>query len=166
MRDIPKVHCGNSLIPPQTEVYVYKNLHQACWSVRDRSSGLVLCHCNYILLLYAEFHVSEKGRQRVLREKQKNVHAGVRGITLVGDKSLRLYQRQLDTVLNLPPEDIAFWKLSLITYDPYKYASFVDVETEEPKVSARIVEMICDEELTTIVSLLTEGARDGYYKEK
>ncbi len=165
MRDIPKVHCGNSLIPPQTKVYVYKNLHQACWSVRGRDSGLVLCHCNYILLLYVEFHVSEKGRQRVLREKQKNVHAGLRGTTCSEEK-LRLYQAQIDLVTDLPPEDKDFWKHSLVTYDPYKYASFVDVETEEPKVSARIVEMICDEELTTIVSLLTEGARDGYYKEK
>jgi hypothetical protein len=37
----------------------------------------------------------------------------------------------------------------------------VDVETEEPKSSARIVEMMCDKELTTIISILTEGAKDG-----
>ena len=165
MRDIPKVRCGNTFVPPQTKVYVYKNLQQACWSVRGRDSGLVLCHCNYILLLYAEFHVSEKGRQRVLREKQKNVHAGIRGTTCLKE-SLPVYQDQVKAVANLPPEDKAFWKYSLLTYDPYKYTSFVDVETEEPKVSARIVEMICDEELTTIVSLFTEGAKDGYYKEK
>ena len=126
---------------------------------------MVLCHCNYILLLDVKFHVSEKGRQRVLREKQKNVHAGLRGV-VCSEERLQLYQTQLDIVLELPPEDKVFWKHSLITYDPYKYASFVDVETEEPKVSARIVEMICDEEVTTIISLLTEGAKDGYYKDE
>jgi hypothetical protein len=158
MRDIPKVHCGNSLVPPQTEVYVYKNLHKACWSVRSSHSGIVLCHCSYILLLNATFHVSERGRQRVIREKTKNVHAGIRGTTPI---KLSSYQEQLDLILDLPPEDKDFWKYSLITYDPYKYSSFVDVETEEPKSSARIVEMMCDKELTTIISILTEGAKDG-----
>jgi|TARA_R110002110_G_scaffold80234_3_gene209100 hypothetical protein len=102
--------------------------------------------------------VSERGRQRVIREKTKNVHAGIRGTTPI---KLSSYQEQLDLILDLPPEDKDFWKYSLITYDPYKYSSFVDVETEEPKSSARIVEMMCDKELTTIISILTEGAKDG-----
>ena len=64
-------------INPAKPVFVYKNLHKDCWSVKQ--DGLVKLHTNDITLYDCEFKVSKVGRDRVLKEKRKNVHAGVRG---------------------------------------------------------------------------------------
>ena len=65
-----------------TRVFVYFNLHKKCWSVKALSGpdkGRVIDHVKAVSLYDAEFRVSEAGRQRVLRDKRKNVHAGVVG---------------------------------------------------------------------------------------
>lgn len=58
-------------------VDVYYNLHKKTFSVRHK--GKVIAHRDYVWIKDAQFVVSEAGRQRVLREKKKNVHAFVRG---------------------------------------------------------------------------------------
>lgn len=58
-------------------VEVYRNLHKGCLSVR--LNGLVVAHVSEITLEGVVFKVSESGRQRVIREKRKNVHALVKG---------------------------------------------------------------------------------------
>lgn len=63
-------------------VYVYFNLHKKCFSVKALNGiakGLVVAHTDTISLQDVTFKVSEAGRQRVLKEKRKNVHAGVVG---------------------------------------------------------------------------------------
>ena len=60
-------------------VDVYFNLHRKCFSVRCAKSRLVIAHRDEVLLEDVTFKVSEAGRQRVLREKKKNVHAVMRG---------------------------------------------------------------------------------------
>lgn len=67
-------------------VFCYYNLHKAVWSVKaleGSQKGRVILHAGEVTLAKCEFKVSEAGRQRVLREKKKNVHAGVVG-ELVG----------------------------------------------------------------------------------
>lgn len=44
-----------------------------------RQRGIVVCHTDAIVLKNAKFVVGEKGRDRVRREKKKNVHAYVKG---------------------------------------------------------------------------------------
>jgi len=64
------------------KVYVYFNLHKKCLSIKALSGtckDLVVAHTNTLRLVDATFKVSEAGRQRVLREQRKNVHAGVIG---------------------------------------------------------------------------------------
>lgn len=64
------------------KVFVYFNLHKKCWSVKaleGQRKGLVIGHTNELGLENATFKVSQAGRQRVLVEKRKNVHAGVVG---------------------------------------------------------------------------------------
>lgn len=100
------------------KVYVYFNLHKKCFSVKDVKSGLVVAHTDFIELTDCNFKVSEAGRQRVLREQKKNVHAGVVGH----------YQPNM---VNVPT--------SKATYNPYKYSSFVDIETKEAISSASSV---------------------------
>jgi len=57
--------------------FVYRNLHKHCWSIRI--NGLVAIHASHVVLKDAQFKVSAAGRQRVINEQRKNVHAGVVG---------------------------------------------------------------------------------------
>lgn len=92
-------------------VDVYRNLHRKCWSVRHL--GIVRSHCDVVTLSDVTFRVSEAGRQRVLRERRKNVHAVVRG-TLV-------------SYGNVVGEDALE-----VSYNPYKGDTFYHVLTGEP----------------------------------
>ena len=94
------------------KVDVYFNLHKKCLSVRHK--GKVVHHSNYATILNPIFVVSEAGRQRVLRERRKNVHAFVRG--------------ELASLENKPCDG----NLEPITYNPYKYSSFVRKSNEAP----------------------------------
>lgn len=93
------------------KVFVYYNLHKKCWSVKalqGPQKGRVVAHTNNIVLSMCEFKVSEAGRQRVLQQKKKNVHAGVVG-----------FWTRLDTIPEVSAARIA-------RYNPYKYSTFVD----------------------------------------
>ena len=64
------------------KAFVYYNLHKHRLSVKALSGsqkGRVVAHAVRVVLHDCEFRVSEAGRQRVIREKRKNVHAGVVG---------------------------------------------------------------------------------------
>ena len=91
-------------------VFVYKNLHKDCWSVKQ--DGLTKAHTKEINMWDCKFQVNAKGRQRVLDEQRKNVHAGIKG-----------YIDEFDLDLPNPVE---------VTYNPYKYNSFVDKAPESP----------------------------------
>jgi hypothetical protein len=60
-------------------VQSYWNLHRKCWSVRDPKTRRVIGHTRILRLVDCRFVVNEAGRQRVLRERKKNVHAWVEG---------------------------------------------------------------------------------------
>jgi len=67
-------------IPPSlygTKVFVYWNIHKSCWSIKHKNK--VIAHTQNLTLSNCTFKVSEKGRQRVIKENKKNVHAGVQG---------------------------------------------------------------------------------------
>lgn len=95
------------------KVFVYWNLHRGMWSVKaleGPDKGRVIHRLPEVLLYEAEGKVSEAGRQRVLRERKKNVHAGIVGRLRSADRSITFHI-----------EDIG----DRITYNPYKYDSFV-----------------------------------------
>ncbi len=93
-------------------VEIYFNLHKKCLSIRHK--GLVIAHAAAAELTDIKFAVSQAGRARVLREKRKNVHAYVRG-------TLASYIPLGESV----PYDNEV--VSTVTYNPYKYDSFVRV---------------------------------------
>lgn len=100
------------------KVFVYFNLHKKVFSVRaleGDKKGLVIAHADKITLRDVAFKVSEAGRQRVLREKRKNVHAGVVG----------QWDGALDAAI-VAENDIS------VTYNPYVYDSFVLRDDETP----------------------------------
>lgn len=101
-------------------VFVYFNLHKKLWSVKaleGENKGRVVLHTPELQLSDCTFKVSEAGRQRVLRERRKNVHAGVVG--------------HMDTSLS---NEISCSQV--ITYNPYKYSAFVAVPSLQPLTSA------------------------------
>ena len=106
-------------------VYVYFNLHKKLWSVKHRKTKRVMYHTEVVLLYDCKFKVSQAGRKRVLKEKRKNVHAGVTGeLDWIGHK---------DASFRTPH---GFEAPVSVTYDPYKYESFVRKDNLEPVARA------------------------------
>lgn len=95
------------------KVFIYFNLHKKVFSVRSMKSGIVIAHVTEIELDNAIFKVSEKGRQKVLSERRKNVHAGIVGF--IGEKEVFKSQEKYKQAI----------------YNPYLYESFVDKESKE-----------------------------------
>jgi len=89
-------------------VFVYRNLHKNCLSVRCVKTKRVIAYVDFILLEDCKFKVSQKGRERVLKEKRKNVHAGIEGEWVE-------HKRVLLTSYTFR-----------VIYDPYKHKTFVD----------------------------------------
>ena len=108
-------------------VMVYYNLHKHTFSVTYK--GKVVLYADYVKLKNVEFRVREGGRERVRREKKKNVHAFV-----IGD----LVDYCIFPCENMPPES----NTNVITYNPKKYDTFVSKDTEEPVYRANEVDMI------------------------
>lgn len=84
------------------KVKVYYNLHKQTFSIEQ--NGLVVGYADTVRIENATYAVSEAGRQRVLKEKRKNVHATVRG-NLLGFEA--------------GPEETPAY------YNPYKVKTFV-----------------------------------------
>jgi hypothetical protein len=112
-------------------VFVYFNLHKKCFSIKalegDRK-GRVVAHSTTVLLEGCKFKVSEAGRQRVLREKRKNVHAGVTGTWINADRVESCYE-----FLSMVGRQVS--------YNPYKYDSFIIKATEQTVDRADVVGM-------------------------
>ena len=108
-------------------VKVYYNLHKHTFSVQK--NGLVVLHADYIKLEDVEFKVRQGGKDKVRKENSKNVHAFVIG------NLVDFCKYPCDDIPEEPVGDI-------ITYNPYKYDTFVYRETEEPVIYATEVDMI------------------------
>lgn len=100
------------------DVFVYFNLHKKVWSIKDRKTGLVIAHAKKVAVDAPQFKVSEAGRQRVLRDKAKNVHAGVVG------------------KLNAHHTDFDSEGKKRVSYNPYKYNHFYESDTQAAVHSA------------------------------
>ena len=114
------------------KVFVYYNLHKHKWSVKDVKTGRVIGHHYEVQLYNATFKVSEAGRARVLKEKRKNVLAGVEGY-LTTD----VLARKMDGTILWESQS----ERHKVTYDPYKYDTFVTVSDKEPIHKAYFVRM-------------------------
>jgi hypothetical protein len=98
------------------QVKVYRNLHTGTLSVQAKVEGRwkVVGHCSNLSLVDVVFKVSQAGRDRVLREGQKNVHAFVVGVLESFDK------------------EVSIETSKAISYNPYFANSFFVKETLEP----------------------------------
>jgi hypothetical protein len=93
--------------------FVYFNIRLRTFSIMAKegvNKGKVVAHADTVTLRNVSFKVSEAGRQRVLREKRKNVHAGVVGeLVTTQAHNADLFARK-------------------VSYNPYKGSSFVYVD--------------------------------------
>ena len=118
--DEEKNHIGD-------RVMVYYNLHKHTFSVTY--NGRVIAHADYVKLVDVEFRVRQGGRNKVLKDKSKNVHSFVIGY--------------LVDYCSYPCKDIPIEpNNNIVTYNPYKYNSFVMKDTEKPIYQASVVQMI------------------------
>lgn len=98
------------------KVFVYWNFNKKLWSIRSIETGRVISYRHNLCLRDCEFKVSKAGRKRVLKEKRKNVHAGVIGVVTNKRKA------------TIP-----------VGYNPYKYETFINKRTLAPVKRANTV---------------------------
>ena len=111
-------------IDPTRPVKVYKNLTNGKWSIKQGSR--VVAHADEVYLSKPRFEVNENGRQRVIRERKKYVHAFVTGYVaydthhLVGGTQ--------------------------VTYNPYHNSTFVKRTTGQPvhELHDHLAKLGCD----------------------
>lgn len=109
------------------EVFVYYNINlskklgKPLFSIKDIKTGKVIGHDDKVMIVNAKLKVSESGNKRVNLQGRKNVHAGIIGIL----------SKESPRILSTP-----------ITYNPYKYKSFVKKDDETPVFKADMVSLI------------------------
>jgi len=138
----------------QVKVFVYRNLRRRCWSAKQiggLNNGRVILHARTISLFGAHFSVSKTGRERVLVERQKNVHAGVVGFLNLATVLEQRYTMTEDTLMNVEVDDSLNYithnpEAIEVTYNPYKFEEFVDVATESP-VREKFLNVILDHDM-------------------
>ena len=112
------------MIDPDKPVRVIRNWKRDCYTIlqhgRPKASAKQVC------LADVEFLVRESGRNKMLREKRRNVHAYAVG-------------RLID--YTHPDDDRVIEKIHgrAVAYYPYRAAAFVDVETNAPVSAAGVV---------------------------
>ena len=105
----------------EPRVFAYRNLHKDCFSFKDCKTGRVTYRGKIAVMRDVKFAVGIKGRLKVILEKSKNVHAGIRGyLTQLGGPG----------VGTLGPE---------IAYNPYKSGNFYFKESGCPVYEADAV---------------------------
>jgi len=132
---------------------VYRNLHfrdETVYSVRK--NGLVEGHALTVIMdgttkKPITFAVGPKGNQRVRDEQRKNVHAVIRGYII---NAVWWGEMMEEADMEHALDACEYWKDSemderegyewkQVTYNPYKYKTFVTVEDEQPVMTARKV---------------------------
>jgi len=146
-----KVVDGVEVAPDRVKVYY--NLQKDCLSVIDAETGLLYCHAHRVELHNAKFRVQLAGRNRVVKEKRKNVHAYIVGdchdIGEVSKERHRLVRGKVEKYEICQCEG-TMWCEECIpesaeqfrhaTYNPYKHDTFVDdVSGESLFKSERVV---------------------------
>ncbi len=98
---------------------IYFNLHKMVFSVQaydvDKKGWRLYQYADSLVAKGVKFKVSEAGRQRVLQEKRKNVHA----VVICDD----IEKPMLCNIVGMSKD---------CTYNPYIYGYFYDKETHDP----------------------------------
>lgn len=133
------------------KVFVYRNLNQKgnVFSIKTMEGplkGRVVGHATGLFLKNCKFTVSEAGRQRVLKEKRKNVHAGIVGdLVAVTGYTTRIHSTGIDfTFMNEEAWQKKYTTGIPVTYNPYLNSSFVVKGTKAAILNAENVMIFHD----------------------
>jgi hypothetical protein len=121
---------------------VYFNLNNHKWSIKSCETGLVVGHADKVSLHNVEPMVSQAGRLRVLREKVKNVHAYLVGEVAHVENFTPLRGRWIEAFHDCFPHENVTGEV--ITYNPYKFETFVSANNLKPIKRIGIVDMVAD----------------------
>jgi hypothetical protein len=104
---------------------IYRNLGNGLMSLTQQinKSWILVGHTDSVAIEYPKFYVSEAGRQRVLKDRRKNVHAWATG---------RL----------LPSTGLVLPSLKQVYYCPYTQPNFTWLDSKEPIASADLLVVI------------------------
>lgn len=117
------------------QVKVYWNLHKNIFSIQH--NGIVIGYAQNIVLRDVKFKVSQAGREKVLREKRKNVHAFVVGelVSIAAESFQATSKFDLQScIVDIFPQSTV--ECVGVTYNPFKYESFVKVGDSSPIFAA------------------------------
>lgn len=107
--------------------FIYRNLHKKKFSIKDIKKRKVVDWKDCFIAVECHFKISESGRLKVIKEKRKNVHAGIVCDTIIGN----LDQEYIPKLTNP--------KLIPLYYNPYKQDCFTRVDTNQKVEFARYV---------------------------
>jgi len=119
------------------KVAAYWNLHKNIFSIQSREKenyGKVISHESSVAIASPKFVVRQTGREKVLKEKVKNVHAFIVG-----------------HLLNNREYIIKSGSSKLVTYNPYKFNSFVTMSSNEQVNYADLAELSIINKLTPVI---------------
>jgi hypothetical protein len=100
-------------------VYVYRNLHKEGIWYSVKQNNLVVAHAQLMVLGDCKFMVNEKGRQRVLKNKQKNVHAFIKGFYTTSGMGTTAAKNDLPAMIEYNPYCNKTFICSNLTVKPY-----------------------------------------------
>jgi len=104
---------------------IYYNINKRVFSIRAKKTPVTYTVAARVDL--PKFVVREGGRQQVLREKQKNVHAFIKG--------------EMETLDHVP----CLAGLRKVSYNPYYAGHFYDCETHTAIHAAQYAVLLLDE---------------------
>jgi hypothetical protein len=106
--------------------WIYRNLHTNTWSVKQ--GGIVISHPVFLHLEDVEFRVWQGVLKRIRREGRKRVGAFVVAHAISSGNENDYRNDTFNFISH---------KWTEVTFNPYKYDSFVVKATEEPIFFAR-----------------------------
>ena len=115
-----------AVIDHDKPVRVFRNLTHGCYSILQ--NGRLKASARQVLLCDVEFRVRESGRQRMLKDNARNVHAFAVG-------------RLIDYVHAEDSRELALIDGRTVTYNPHQLALFYDEQTLIPVISAEVVHL-------------------------
>lgn len=116
----------NRVVDRTRRVRVYRNLNPKRPNYSIVQDGLVVAHADQIIINKVQFVVSEKGRQRVLATRRKNVHAYAEGFLRGSACGYSVTE----------PEDTTKRFGMKVTYDPYIAPHFYASDPDRPQRQA------------------------------
>lgn len=121
----------NRTIDLELPIRVFRNLTKRGVWYSIQQKGLTVAHAERICISDAEFVVNQKGRERVVRTKQKEFHAYIEGRYTTSGMGTTAKDNDLPAV---------------IKYDPFKYKQFTctNLTVNEFPVTGAMFS-ICDE---------------------